>query len=193
MATRKPDRPRALGTAVQRGRLLAAFPGSRAVPRRNGMVWVGTLTPTEYTDSYEVLIDHAHDADPLVYVARPRLQLVDDKPLEHVYSWNTLCLYLGTRQWNSSVLIADTIVPWACEWLFFYELWLATGGEWLGDGHHPDPGSRSRAARRDYAGVKEAKLRRMTAALQVAYGTGADLDELLYNARLTPTRVRWAA
>ena len=35
--------------------------------------------------------------------------------------------------------IADTIIPWTSEWLFFYELWLATGGEWLGEGEHPPP------------------------------------------------------
>jgi hypothetical protein len=29
--------------------------------------------------------------------------------------------------------IADTLVPWASEWLFDYELWLATG-EWYGGG-----------------------------------------------------------
>jgi len=32
--------------------------------------------------------------------------------------------------------IADTIIAWASEWLFFYELWLATG-EWHGGGHDP--------------------------------------------------------
>lgn len=156
-------------------------------------MWLGTLTPTEYTDSYEVLIDYEGRAAPLVYVARPRLQLANDQPLEHVYSWNTLCLYLGRRQWNPSFLIADTIVPWASEWLLFYELWLATGGEWLGEGKHPDPGSGSRAARRDYAGRKEAKLGRIADALQLVYGPDADLDELLYNARLKPARMRHAA
>ncbi|MDY0295864.1 MAG: hypothetical protein RB296_00975 [Acidobacteriota bacterium] len=33
------------------------------------------------------------------------------------------------------MIIAKTIVPWASEWLIFYELWLATG-EWLGGGIH---------------------------------------------------------
>ena len=30
------------------------------------------------------------------------------------------------------MLIVDTIVPWAAEWLLHYEIWLATG-EWFGD------------------------------------------------------------
>ena len=32
--------------------------------------------------------------------------------------------------------IADTIVPWAQEWLYYYEIWLATN-EWCGGGHIP--------------------------------------------------------
>lgn len=34
------------------------------------------------------------------------------------------------------MLIANTIVPWAVEWLFFYEVWLVTG-EWGGGGEWP--------------------------------------------------------
>ena len=164
---------------------MAADPNSRAVSRPNGMVWLGTLTPTEYSVSYEVLIDHERTASPLVYVSRPHLELVREQPLPHVYSWNTLCLYLDRREWNGSVTIADSLVPWASEWLFFYELWLATG-EWLGEGPHPDPGSASRAARRNYASVKKSKLQRLTTALRLVYGSGADVDDLLYNARLQP-------
>lgn len=29
-----------------------------------------------------------------------------------------------------------TIIPWTSEWLFNYEVWLATG-EWRGGGMHP--------------------------------------------------------
>lgn len=35
--------------------------------------------------------------------------------------------------------IANTIIPWTIEWLYYYELWLATG-EWLGGGDHPEIG-----------------------------------------------------
>ena len=34
------------------------------------------------------------------------------------------------------MLIVDTIVAWAAEWLLHYEIWLATG-EWFGD-HEPE-------------------------------------------------------
>jgi len=32
--------------------------------------------------------------------------------------------------------IASTILPWASEWLFHYEIWRATG-EWTGGGREP--------------------------------------------------------
>lgn len=84
--------------------------------------------------------------------------------------------------------IADTLVPWASEWLLFYELWLATDGQWLGEGEHPPPGPLNRHARRRHHREEPSKLTRLTTALQLAYRPPIDLDELLYNARLTPNR-----
>ena len=36
-------------------------------------------------------------------------------------------------EWNPTMLLSRTIVPWASEWLLFYELWVITG-VWLGGG-----------------------------------------------------------
>lgn len=124
-----------------------------------------------------------------MYVARPRLRLVDGQGLPHVYALNTLCLFLGNREWHESIPIADTLVPWTSQWLLFYELWLATGGEWLGEGEHPPPGPVNRQARRRHRREDaSSKLTRLTTALRLVYGLPADLEALLYNARLTPTR-----
>ena len=46
----------------------------------------------------------------------------------------SLCLFYG-REWNSNKNISDTIIPWAIEWIYYYELWLITGN-WLGGGIH---------------------------------------------------------
>src|SRR5262245_50222071 len=105
-----------------------------------------------------------------------------------VYPLNTLCLFLGNREWHQSIPIADTLVPWASEWLLFYELWLATGGQWLGEGEHPPPGPVNRHARRRHRCEDASKLTRLTTALRLAYRPPTDLEELLYNARLTPNR-----
>ena len=39
-------------------------------------------------------------------------------------------------EFNYSLRIIDTIIPWTQEWLYFYEIWLLTG-EWRGGGHTP--------------------------------------------------------
>lgn len=46
-----------------------------------------------------------------------------------------MCLYLSP-DFTSQMLLADTVIPWAVEWLYHYEIWLATG-EWCGGGKHP--------------------------------------------------------
>ena len=56
--------------------------------------------------------------------------------LPHVYNTEkqSLCLFYGRiGEWNASMFLSRTIVPWASEWLNFYELWVITG-EWLGGG-----------------------------------------------------------
>lgn len=71
------------------------------------------------------------------------LKSEDDRP-PHLYECQyygegreklQLCLYMpGTNEWNDEMLIADTFIPWATEWLYYYEIWRMTG-KWLGGGH----------------------------------------------------------
>ena len=61
----------------------------------------------------------------------------DGKPPPHLYLGGDLCLYLpGSGEWYPDKPVAATILPWASLWLYYYEIWLATG-EWLGGGVHP--------------------------------------------------------
>ena len=46
-----------------------------------------------------------------------------------------LCLYYPC-EWNSTMNISDTIIPWISEWLYYFEFWCITG-EWHGGGKHP--------------------------------------------------------
>ena len=49
-----------------------------------------------------------------------------------------LCLYdPKERSWGPEEYIAETIIPWASDWLFFFEGWLTTG-KWEGGGRHPE-------------------------------------------------------
>ena len=45
-----------------------------------------------------------------------------------------LCLF-AKGDWTPQKYISETIVPWAAEWCYFYEVWLDTG-EWHGGGYH---------------------------------------------------------
>jgi hypothetical protein len=48
-----------------------------------------------------------------------------------------LCLYDPWEDdWRSANSIADTIIPWAAEWLFWFEAWLLTGVWSGGDASH---------------------------------------------------------
>ena len=55
---------------------------------------------------------------------------------------SSLCLHVP-EDWNSGLFIADSIVPWTYEWLYFYEIWLATG-EWCGGGTEHSPSDKGR-------------------------------------------------
>lgn len=44
-----------------------------------------------------------------------------------------LCLFLP-QEWKEDMLISNTIVHWAIQWMYYYEIWASTG-RWLGGGH----------------------------------------------------------
>ena len=70
---------------------------------------------------------------------KPLKKAAGQQKLPHVYNQNSqkLCLCLpAKKEWVPSMLLATSVVHWAIEWLYFYEMWLCTG-EWLGGGEHP--------------------------------------------------------
>ena len=77
---------------------------------------------------------------PDTFVTSPNLrELACDRTIPHLYSQEKvrLCLYLPSAgQWSPADFLADSIVPWAYTWLFFFEDWLLTD-EWKGGGVHP--------------------------------------------------------
>lgn len=158
---------------------------------RHELVWRGSLKPTEYSATYEVVISHNLHERPLVYVARPHLRLVPGMRLPHVFRLNLLCLHTLSRSVIASRQIADTLVPWSAEWLFFYEIWLASGGTWFGGGEHPRASretpnrTRKQRTRSQPRAEPDEELTRLTATLGTAFQpTPAELEDLLYNSRL---------
>jgi hypothetical protein len=81
-----------------------------------------------------VRIDYRENDFPQVRVLT-RLERFEGRTLPHTFADGTLCLHLAD-DWNDGMLIADSTVPWAAEWLAYYEIWKATG-EWHGGGEWP--------------------------------------------------------
>jgi hypothetical protein len=119
--THKPLTP-ALNDALIRCR----FPQFKYSRKRGG--WIGTLTPTAQSPQYLVRIVYQLNKKPKVEVIRPEIRT--NAP--HRFSDGSLCLYYDPDgSWHSGLHLAETIIPWTAEWLYFYEQWLATG-QWYG-------------------------------------------------------------
>jgi hypothetical protein len=134
MVTRPPRR-RVLNPANQAFALSREFSGSRVELRRGTLIWTGELQPTEISRRYVVRVTFGHDRLPLVRVVSPVLEPRPGESLPHVYEDGTLCLY-SRGEWDPSMFLAWTIIPWTSEWLINYEIWVATD-EWYGGGEWP--------------------------------------------------------
>jgi hypothetical protein len=116
--------------------LAQRFPDSTL--RRNGrlLIWRGRMQPTPISRTYLIEVRYQYGWPPKTRVVS-QLRTRTGKSLPHVWhhQHRVLCLYQA-EDWNPRMLIANTIVPWASEWLLFYEVWLVTGG-WDGGGQWP--------------------------------------------------------
>lgn len=129
---------------MQAGLLKSMFPESivrTSMDKR--LTWKHTLRPSPLGDEYTVKMEYELGSRPQVYVLKPKpLALARSaKKLPHVYDQKKqrLCLYYhpDKREWNSTMLLAKTIVWWIYEWLYHYEIWLGTDDDWKGGGIHP--------------------------------------------------------
>jgi hypothetical protein len=128
-------RPVAVHSLAQQAFALhASFPEAdvRLSPRR--LAWRGTITPTALSREYAVRITYTTSRFPKTRVLAPTLRGRPGESIPHLFSDGSLCLHLD-EEWSASMLLVRTIVPWTSEWLFNYEIWLATatwngGGDW---------------------------------------------------------------
>lgn len=107
--------------------------------RPHGFTWLFNVTPTAISDTYTLKMVYDEPFLPNIYVVSPKpLTLAKGaEKLPHTYDTKKqwLCLFKpNSGEWNSTMLIANTIVHWAIEWLYYYENWVYTG-KWLGGGH----------------------------------------------------------
>lgn len=105
---------------------------------KNSITCKGLIKPTSRSLNYTFKLNYKVATRPKVKIVDPVLKrnFKNDK-IPHVYPLNELCLYYPTYQeFNSTMLIADYIIPWISLWLYHYENWHITG-EWKGGGIHP--------------------------------------------------------
>lgn len=93
---------------------------------------------------YTFTIEYRLYYQPQIRLFIPNLKDIVKKrndKLPHNYGFDlerefvTLCLFKGWGEFNSTMFIADTIIPWTKEWLHYFEIW-STGLPWCGGGHH---------------------------------------------------------
>lgn len=119
------------------------MPGSCVRLRPGRLTWTGNVQPTPETNSYDLRIDYALSKVPTVKVLTPALKPNSDGLLPHVYDSGHLCIS-RRGDWSSTMYLTETFLPWACEWLTYYEIWSATD-IWYGDGpDRLDPESQAR-------------------------------------------------
>lgn len=131
-------------------RIRELFPEFRRVAALPGQsIWEGVLQP--FAQPYRVRLIwtlsvrgpsvRSAYSSPTVLVVDPPLVRRDaepERPIPHLYARPQpempphLCLYWPPgREFDASMYLAETILPWAAEWLMYYELWHVTGA-WAG-------------------------------------------------------------
>jgi hypothetical protein len=141
-------RPDPIPTLTQRALELQSLdlPESRIERRGGKELWFYfKVAPGRFGRLYACLLKLSPDSrKPELLVVEPDLQqLAAGKSIPHFYSHKgrgtKLCLWWPRgREWVPQMSLRDTYVPWAVEWLLYFEDWLLTG-EWAGGGQHPRP------------------------------------------------------
>lgn len=96
------------------------------------------LKPTEDSLCYKLRISAKVDSTIVnIYPVEPFIgREINGEKVPHMFSDGSLCLYYPEyNEWKYSDCWADTLIPWASLWLYYYEIWLMTGA-WLGGGIH---------------------------------------------------------
>jgi hypothetical protein len=129
--------PKPINIAVQLAHLRTMFPTSTGGIHIQNLSWRGQLQPTEVSRVYTIHLSYRMKHKPIVRVINAPWEKSGTERPPHTFADGSLCLYYPAfRDFDYTMLLAKTIIPWASEWLFHYEIWLATG-QWLGGGIHP--------------------------------------------------------
>ncbi|MCY4160578.1 MAG: hypothetical protein OXE77_01800 [Flavobacteriaceae bacterium] len=132
-------RKKGLPSIAQLKKIQGDFPNVKIVKQTRDSFQIELqLQPSPISLKYDIRITYEKNERVKVFVINERLKIAPNREkLPHVYDGGKqqLCLYSSSKkEWNGFKPIADTIIPWTSEWLFYYELWLLSG-QWYGGGH----------------------------------------------------------
>lgn len=83
--------------------------------------WRGPLQPRDQSPVYRLKVTYRVPKDPVIWVISP----VPEPNAPHRYRDGSLCLHHPhDGDWDPALFVAETIMPWTAEWLFYYEAWL---------------------------------------------------------------------
>lgn len=129
--------------AQQKATLCKLFPKSECKIFKGKLIWKSKVRPTQLSREYNIELIYENSNSPEVYVVGDELQNLESKDFPHKYGIDIqnkrvkLCLYRYHKEFSGEKLLSETIIPWAIEWLYYYEIWLVTG-TWNGGGEHPN-------------------------------------------------------
>lgn len=106
------------------------------------LIWKQRVRPSKLSRTYDITVKY-NGITPEVYLYNQGIMTKKDEYIPHCYrrhynnkadEYVKVCLYYPKYQeWSRDMFLADTIIPWTIDWLYFYELWRITG-KWLGGG-----------------------------------------------------------
>lgn len=131
---KKYHKPKNVTLGLQLFSIKQSFPGFEFYRNEDEDYWIGQLTPSGNT--YTVKIVYQYTRSPKVFIIEPTIL----KAAPHIYPDESLCLYypLDKDYNNKFSIIADTIIPWTVEWLYYYEKWLDSGVWWGPEAPHEE-------------------------------------------------------
>ncbi|NLM67040.1 MAG: hypothetical protein GX180_07690 [Enterococcus sp.] len=101
-----------------------------------------SLQPTPFSPTYPIEIVKGKNAGFEVWLVG-NIKKIKAPDFPHKYKVDLknnrvkLCLYHPNKfEWDKNQPIYETLIPWACEWLYYYEYWL-DDNIWRGGGEHP--------------------------------------------------------
>ena len=142
-------RAQSLPLIQQKIALTRRYPCSTCRLVRNVLTWKAKISPTSLSRTYDATLIYNGYPPPKVYISGESLRKLDAPSFPHRYEIDVarnrvrICLYYRDGL-DYSKPFSETLVPWIAEWLFHYEIWLATG-QWSGGGLHPPGGKKTSA------------------------------------------------